>query len=489
MVRAHEEAVGDKAAKAGRAPRPAVTAPVGATAGPVTPRTALALQRSVGNRAVSRLVDQNQGQDQGQDQHVHGAGCGHGGIEDGSPAGQRQLLDEAMASPSRPLGGSLLSEATAFYRNDLSAARIHDNPTAQRATVALGAQAMTVGTHVFLGPQAAGRKDLIGHELGHVDKNLRGHRETGNSNGAGVTVTDPGQDSERTAEADGAAFAAGAATAPSVVAQRAFAAGTGERDEAVQRSTEARDAPVQRAVDEALRSAGNPSEMMAALEASGHSKDDAWELMQYMTQQQFPPGEGQQDFDMLSHIKEAKKQRIPGVMKTQSKSLRDKKWTIRHYTGTDPNVKPSFQEVMTTYDNAAAGRAGANTNVADWRSLGNIKFTFYLMAVDGKVPSRRWLNNTHWYAEWDLDSIPDCWVSADLLARMNKDLDADGARAAMRGATAYRGSGTELKELLATKMLSAGNDPTAALDTVLGGDFELKVPGGLALPPSGWQKK
>ncbi|WP_217251537.1 DUF4157 domain-containing protein [Streptomyces sp. AC602_WCS936] len=212
MVRAHEEAVGDKAARDGRAPRRAVTAPVGTTGGPVTPQTALALQRSVGNRAVSRLVDQ--------DQHVHGAGCGHGGIEDGGPAGQRQLLDEAIASPSRPLGGSLLSEATAFYRNDLSAARIHDNPTAQRATVALGAQAMTVGTHVFLGPQATGRKDLIGHELGHVDKNLRGHRETGNSNGAGVTVTDPGQDSERAAEADGAAFAAGAATAPSVVAQR-----------------------------------------------------------------------------------------------------------------------------------------------------------------------------------------------------------------------------------------------------------------------------
>ena len=221
MVRAHEEAVGDKAAKAHRAPRRAVTAPVGATAGPMTPRTALALQRSVGNRAVSRLVEQDQNQNQDPDQHVHGAGCGHGGIEDGGPAVQRQLLDEALASPSRPLGGSLLSEATAFYRNDLSAARIHDNPTAQRATVALGAQAMTVGTHVFLGPRAAGRKDLIGHELGHVDKNLRGHRETGNSNGAGVTVTDPGQDSERAAEADGAAFAAGVATAPSVVAQRA----------------------------------------------------------------------------------------------------------------------------------------------------------------------------------------------------------------------------------------------------------------------------
>ncbi|MFE0514516.1 hypothetical protein, partial [Streptomyces sp. NPDC058964] len=199
------------------------------------------------------------------------------------------------------------------------------------------------------------------------------------------------------------AVGGGAAPAPSVVAQRAVAAGSDERDEAVQRSTGLWDAPVQRAGDEALRSAKTPSEMVAALEASGHSKDDAWELMQYMTQQQFPPGEGQQDFDMLSHIKDIKKHRISSVLKTQSKSLRDQKWTIRHYTGTDPNVKPSFQEVMTTYDNAAAGRAGANTNVADWRSLGNIKFTFYLVAVGGKVPPRPWLNNTHWYAEWDLD--------------------------------------------------------------------------------------
>jgi hypothetical protein len=126
-----------------------------------------------------------------------------------------------MAGPSRRLSGPLLGEAESFYNNDLSATRLHDDPTAQRAATALGADAMTVGTHVFLGPAAHGRKDVIGHELGHVDKNLRGDRETGHDNGAGVGVTDPGQTSERIAAADGAAFAAGAATAPSVVAQRA----------------------------------------------------------------------------------------------------------------------------------------------------------------------------------------------------------------------------------------------------------------------------
>jgi hypothetical protein len=213
MVRAHEEAADQKAVRGGQAPRRAVTAPTGVTGGPMTPATVLALQRSVGNNVVSRLIDR--------DEHQHGAGCGHDGIDDSSPKAQAQLLNEAMATPSTPLSGSLRSEAESFYQADLSPTRLHDNPVAQRATAALGAQAMTVGTHVFLGPQAAGRKDVIGHELGHVKENLSGVRETGKDNGAGVTVTDPGQGSERAAEADGAAFGAGADVAPSVVAQRA----------------------------------------------------------------------------------------------------------------------------------------------------------------------------------------------------------------------------------------------------------------------------
>ncbi|MBZ2407167.1 DUF4157 domain-containing protein [Streptomyces sp. L06] len=181
----------------------------------------MALQRSVGNRVVARLA--------GQDQHVHGAGCRHeGGADSGGPE-QRALLDAAVASPSRPLSGSLRADAESFYQNDLSATRLHDSPVAQRATAAMGAQAMTIGTHVFLGPGASASREIIGHELGHVDKNVRGVPETGRGNGSGVSVTDPGQHSERTAAADGAAFAAGETTAPSVVAQRAAAPAAGRR--------------------------------------------------------------------------------------------------------------------------------------------------------------------------------------------------------------------------------------------------------------------
>ncbi|MFE7120251.1 DUF4157 domain-containing protein [Streptomyces sp. NPDC057654] len=178
---------------------------------PLTAAEVTSIQRLAASgpaMAVARASDQ--------EQHVHGAGCGHGGPESGEATAPGDLLKSAMSSPSRPLGGSLRSEADSFYQNDFSAARIHDNDVAQRATEAMGAQAMTVGSHVFLGPGAAGNKEVMGHELGHVDKNLRGVRETGNDNGSGVNVTDPQQSSERTAEADGAAFAAGAETAPSV---------------------------------------------------------------------------------------------------------------------------------------------------------------------------------------------------------------------------------------------------------------------------------
>ncbi|MEX3105003.1 MULTISPECIES: hypothetical protein [unclassified Streptomyces] len=248
-------------------------------------------------------------------------------------------------------------------------------------------------------------------------------------------------------------------------------------------------ASIQRTADEELREAKTPEQIVAALKKSGHSEDDAWELMRYMTSQQFPAGEGQADFDILGSIKDASQQlqKVKAVRRKMAEPLLAKRWTIRHYTGTDPNTPPSFQEIVSTYDNAVAGRASKHTNVADWRSLGNIKFTFYLVAVDGKVPPRTWLNKTHWYAEWELDQIQNCWVSADLLERMNKPMDADGARTAVQGAKAFRGTGAQLKELLAISAFGAGNDPASALDTAIGGAFELKVPDGLTVPE--WRKK
>ncbi|WP_308408144.1 eCIS core domain-containing protein [Streptomyces mayonensis] len=224
-VHAHEEAGDQKAAKSGRVPHRAVSGPAAATAGraagasgaPMTPAAVLALQSSAGNNAVQRLINQ--------DEHQHGAGCGHDGFDDKSPEGQSQLLAAAKETPSSPLPGAFLSRATSFFQNpNIAAGRVHSDPVAQRATAAMGAEAMTVGMDVFLGPNAIGNEEILAHEASHLDKNSRGIQETGSHSGAGgPAVTDPGQNSEVAAVNDGAAFKSGADVAPSVVAQRSVA--------------------------------------------------------------------------------------------------------------------------------------------------------------------------------------------------------------------------------------------------------------------------
>ncbi|MEU5311222.1 DUF4157 domain-containing protein [Streptomyces sp. NPDC021562] len=217
------------------------------TAGTTVQRM-LAEQSRAGNQAVVEMLRRS-GHPGAQDRHQHGPACGHRSsqppvqrsapgstvartedehghseVHDTSPEGQSALLAAAMSSSSESLPSSVVAKAGAFYQNDrLSSTRVHRDAVAQRATAAMGAQAMTVGNHIFLSAGTAGDDKLIGHELSHVDKNLKGLPETGNSNGAGVTITDPRQDSEQAAERDGSAYAAGQATAPSLAAPRAAA--------------------------------------------------------------------------------------------------------------------------------------------------------------------------------------------------------------------------------------------------------------------------
>jgi hypothetical protein len=234
MVRAHEEAADQSAARGGRVPHRAAPAPTtGVSGAPMTPATISALQSSAGNAAVQRVVARDAHQhgpgcghtvqrriDTGS--HQHGAGCGHDGIDDRSPEGQHQLLAEAKESSSSSLPGSFLNKAVSFYQNPaLAGARMHTGPIAQRATAAMGAEAMTIGMDVFLGPSALGNEEILAHEASHLDKNSKGITETGSASGGSPAVTDPGQSSEVAAVNDGAAFKAGDSIAPSLVAQRA----------------------------------------------------------------------------------------------------------------------------------------------------------------------------------------------------------------------------------------------------------------------------
>ncbi|WP_405832756.1 DUF4157 domain-containing protein [Streptomyces sp. NBC_01176] len=246
----------------------------------------LALQGRTGNKAVAEML-RRAGHPGAQDRHQHGLGCGHqaqeppvqrsldgatvaraeeedgpvrGRVQDSSPEGQGALLAAAMNSSSESLPSSVVAKAGAFYQNEgLSSTRVHRDAVAQRATAALGAQAMTVGNHIFLSAGSVGDEKLIGHELSHVDKNLKGMPEKGHSNGAGVTVTDPKQDSERAAERDGHAYAAGETIAPSVTAPRQAANGS---HEPVQRMH----GPVQRMTEEGEQSEGAEAGRRIALQ-------------------------------------------------------------------------------------------------------------------------------------------------------------------------------------------------------------------------------
>ncbi|MFE0799959.1 DUF4157 domain-containing protein [Streptomyces sp. NPDC058812] len=254
--------------------RDPATRQVAAPSAPV--QRMLTLQRLAGNAAVARSVEAERHQhgpgcghaaptvQRREAPHEHGPGCGHGGVEDTGPTAQRSLLDAARNTPSTSLPGAFLAKAKPFFRNDrLSEGRVHDNPIAQRATAALGAEAMTVGKHIFLGPKAD-TKTLV-HEASHLDKNIKGIPETGNNHGAGLTVTDPGQGSERAADTDSDAFMSGAGTAPSVVAQRSVAEQADGSDMAVQRSTGGGGATVQRVTD--LAKQQGPSCWLYVLEA------------------------------------------------------------------------------------------------------------------------------------------------------------------------------------------------------------------------------
>lgn len=131
-----------------------------------------------------------------------GAGRHHEGASQEARAvdharAQRTAVDDALASPSRPLRLDLLHEMShRFGGADFSHVRLHDGPVAQRAVDAVDARALTSGPHVVVGRKAT-TKD-IAHELVHTMDQAAG-AVPGTDNGAGLRVSDPDDAGERRA--------------------------------------------------------------------------------------------------------------------------------------------------------------------------------------------------------------------------------------------------------------------------------------------------
>ncbi|MEV5238403.1 DUF4157 domain-containing protein [Streptomyces cinnamoneus] len=129
---------------------------------PLSPDGLLARQRTAGNAAVARHVQQ------------------------------------ALASPGRPLADPQRSEMEARLGADFSDVRLHTDATARRSAAELGARAYTSGAHVVIGDGPVDERTLA-HELTHVIQQRQGP-VAGTDTGAGLRVSHPHDRDERAAE-------------------------------------------------------------------------------------------------------------------------------------------------------------------------------------------------------------------------------------------------------------------------------------------------
>jgi hypothetical protein len=166
-------AVGQERAVKATAPHPG---------GPLGPDAVLALQRMLGNAAVSRLIDEAQ--------NAHGPG---------TPV-QRSLVPEVLRSAGAPLPERVRTDMEARLGADFSDVRLHTGTAARRSAAEIGARAYTSGNHVVIGEGGSDRHTLA-HELTHVVQQRQG-QVAGTDNGNGLSVSDPADRFERAAEAN-----------------------------------------------------------------------------------------------------------------------------------------------------------------------------------------------------------------------------------------------------------------------------------------------
>ncbi|WP_399495440.1 DUF4157 domain-containing protein [Streptomyces sp. P9(2023)] len=173
----------------GREARPAA-GPAGsglAVPAALSPQHLLALQRTVGNRAVTAMLA---AREEHAGRHAHEAPV------------QRAAAHQVLRSPGRALEGPLRSEMEARLGADFSGVRLHTGAAAQRSAAELGARAYTSGEHVVM-DSGGTDKHTLAHELTHVIQQRKGP-VSGTDSGDGLRVSDPSDRFERAAEANAA---------------------------------------------------------------------------------------------------------------------------------------------------------------------------------------------------------------------------------------------------------------------------------------------
>lgn len=113
----------------------------------------------------------------------------------------RGLIRQAMGSPCHPLRSADLTLFESFFGRDLTAVRVHDDPTSADSAKALGSLAYTLGDHIFFAkdqyrPHTRLGMSLLGHELTHAAQHVNSPVEIHE-----VPISDPSEPVERQAQA------------------------------------------------------------------------------------------------------------------------------------------------------------------------------------------------------------------------------------------------------------------------------------------------
>jgi hypothetical protein len=168
---------------------------------------ARAVPATAGNAAVGRLLDAAARAD-GADRPARAALGGSSGAGNGAVA---RLLS-GTAGGSEALPDRFRADAEAGLGADLSEVRVHRDAVAADAARGVSAQAFTVGPDIYFGrgrfdPDSDQGRRLLAHELTHVLQ----QRDAPSGGSAAPGLSEPGDATERAAEAAAGRFAAGLA--------------------------------------------------------------------------------------------------------------------------------------------------------------------------------------------------------------------------------------------------------------------------------------
>ncbi|QLJ03639.1 DUF4157 domain-containing protein [Streptomyces sp. NEAU-sy36] len=177
----------------GNARRPSTTAAVlpGGALSAMSPAAVSALQRSVGNAAVCRMLEEQRARSGGRPDSRDGQP---------SPVVQRSRVHDVLNTPGRPLDPAVRAELEPRMGADFSGVRVHDDAAARASAAEVGARAYTSGQHIVIG-EGGGDAHTLAHELTHVIQQRQGP-VAGTDNGGGLRISDPSDPFEREAEAN-----------------------------------------------------------------------------------------------------------------------------------------------------------------------------------------------------------------------------------------------------------------------------------------------